>query len=366
MIVGAAKEIKKQEYRVALTPEGASELVRAGATVLVESEAGAGSGFLDEQYVQAGARICGRETLFKEADLIVKVKEPQPSEYDLLRDGQALFTYLHLAPDPAQTDALLARKVTGLAYETLESDGLLPLLAPMSEVAGRMAPLIATYYLQKPRGGTGVLPSGAAGVDPGRCVVLGAGNVGLGAARVAVGMGMDVVVLNRSLERLRRIDEGFGGRVRTAMLTASAVEREAVHADIVVGALLVPGGRTPIFIPRSLLSRMKRGAVIVDVSVDQGGCAETTTARTHDDPVYEVDGITHYTVANMPGAFPRTSTIALTNATLPWILKLARDGVPRALEREPALRKALNVYGGKVTNAAVCEAQNRTLAPFSA
>jgi alanine dehydrogenase len=366
MIVGAAKEIKKQEYRVALTPEGAGELVRAGAVVLVETQAGAGSGFQDQEYAGAGAVICSRERLFEESDLIVKVKEPQVSEYELLREGQALFTYLHLAADPMQTDALLARKVTGFAYETLEAGGALPLLAPMSEVAGRMAPLIASYYLQKPRGGPGLLPSGAAGVAPGRCVVLGAGSVGQGAARVALGIGMDVVVLNRGIDRLRHIDEVTGGRVRTAMLTAAAVEREVLEADIVVGALLVPGGRTPVFIPRTLLSRMKRGAVIVDVSVDQGGCAETTVPRTHDDPVYDVDGITHYTVANMPGAFPRTSTIALTNATLPWIAKIAQAGVRGALEKEPALRKALNVHVGSVTNAAVCEAQHRTFVPYSA
>lgn len=364
MIVGAAKEIKKQEYRVALTPEGAAELVRAGASVRVEADAGAGSGFADQEYSEAGAVICARRRLFEEADLIVKVKEPQESEFDLLREGQALFTYLHLAPDPVQTEALLARKITGFAYETLEAGGVLPLLAPMSEVAGRMAPLIGSYYLQKPRGGTGVLPSGAAGAAAGRCVVIGAGNVGTGAARVAAGIGMDVVVLNRGVERLRRIDELFGGRVRTAVLTSRAVEKEVVTADLVVGALLVPGGRTPVCIPRSLLSRMKKGAVIVDVSVDQGGCVETTVPRTHDDPVYEVDGVTHYTVANMPGAFPRTSTISLTNATLPWILKIASMGVTKSLQNEPALRKALNVYAGTVTNAAVCEAQGRPLAIY--
>ncbi len=365
MIVGAAKEIKKQEYRVALTPQGARELRAAGADVLVEEGAGDGSGFPDAEYAEAGARICERQELFERSELIVKVKEPQASEFELLREGQTIFTYLHLAPDPAQTSALLSRKVIGLAYETLEVDGTLPLLAPMSEVAGRMAPIIGSYYLQKPAGGTGVLPPGVAGTPAGKCVILGAGSVGQGAAKIASGMGMDVVVLNRSIDRLRRLDELFGSRVRTSILTSSAVEHELKTADLVVGALLVPGGRTPVLIRREMLPRMRPGAVIVDVSVDQGGCAETSVPRTHDDPVYSVDGITHYTVANMPGAFPRTSTIALTNATLPWILRIARQGVMQALEKSPPLQKALNVFKGTVTNQAVADAYGSGFSSFA-
>jgi alanine dehydrogenase len=296
-----------------------------------------------------------RETVFSRAELIVKVKEPVSSEYSLLREGVALFTYLHLAPNPELTRLLLSKKVTGLAYETLERDGKLPLLAPMSEVAGRMAPIMAAFYLQKFKDGSGVLPTGVSGVRPGKIVILGAGVVGSNAARVAFGMGMETVVINKDTGRLQRIDELFKGRVRTLPMTTHAIEEEIVEADIIVGAVLVPGGRTPVLITREMLGAMKKGAVIVDVSVDQGGCVETSHPTTHDDPVFVVDGIVHYCVANMPGAYPRTSTIALTNATLPYVKLLATKGIVNTIAESAEIRSSLNTYQGRVTNKALSE-----------
>lgn len=357
MVIGVPKEIKKLEFRVAMTAEGVHEAVKAGHTVLVEQTAGVGSGISDADYAAAGADVLVREEVFRRADMIVKVKEPLAAEYDLFRAGQILFTYLHLAPDRAQTEALLKAGVTAFAYETLEVDGELPLLTPMSEVAGRMAPLMGSFFLQKRFGGTGVLPAGATGAATARCVVLGAGVVGTNAARVAHGIGMQTTVLNRGAARLRTIDELYRGEIATLPLTTANVEREIQNADMIIGALLVPGGRTPVLITRPILKTMKPGAVIVDVSVDQGGCAETTVPRTHDDPVYVVNGVQHYTVANMPGAYPRTSTYALTNATLPWILTLAKNGVDKALADFPPLRKSLNLRGGKILNTAVAKAQ---------
>lgn len=353
MIIGIPKEIKVEEFRVGLTPAGARELARDGHRVMVETAAGAGSGFPDEEYRKWGALTAGRDEVYRSADLLVKVKEPLPAEYPLLRDGAALFTYLHLAPNPDLTKLLLAKKVTGLAYETLEKDGRLPLLAPMSEVAGRMAPLVAAFHLQRFKGGSGVLPTGVSGVRPGKIVVLGAGVVGSNAARVAVGLGMETVVINRDPDGLRRIDDQFKGRVRTLSLSAHAVEEEVPDADIVVGAVLVPGGRTPVLITREMLGTMKRGSVIVDVSVDQGGCVETSRPTTHDDPVFEVDGVLHYCVSNMPGAYPRTSTLALTNATLPYVKLLATMGIERALQENSELRSALNTHKGEITNDAL-------------
>lgn len=360
MIVGIPKEIKPEEFRVGITPVGVRELVRDGHTVLIETGAGIGSGFADEEYRKAGADIAPKLSLFERSDLIVKVKEPLAAEYDLLREGQALFTYLHLAPHPGLTKVLLDKQVTGLAYETLVKDTRLPLLAPMSEVAGRMAPIMASLYLQKFRGGSGILPTGVSGVRPGKIVILGAGVVGTNAARVATGLGMETVVINRDPAGLQRIDEQFKGRVRTIPLSAHAVEEEILDADIVIGAVLVPGGRTPILITREMLKTMKRGSVIVDVSVDQGGCVETSHPTTHDDPVFEVEGIIHYCVANMPGAYPRTSTIALTNATLPYVRLLASKGIDKAIQEDPAIRSALNTYQGKIMNTALAEAMGRT------
>ena len=356
MIIGVPKEIKKLEFRVAMTAEGVREAVHAGHQVLVEESAGTGSGISDDDYKMAGANLLTRDEVFRRAEMIVKVKEPLAAEYNLFRAGQILFTYLHLAPDRAQTEALLKARVTAFAYETLEVDGELPLLTPMSEVAGRMAPLMGSFFLQKRFGGTGVLPAGATGTASARCVILGAGIVGASAARVAHGIGMQTVVLNRGAQRLRAIDELYRGEITTMPLTAANIEREIKSADMVIGAVLVPGARTPVLITRAMLKTMKSGSVIVDVSVDQGGCTETTEPRTHDDPVYVIDGVQHYTVANMPGAYPRTSTYALTNATLPWILTLAKHGVDKALADFPPLMKSLNLRDGKIVNAAVAEA----------
>lgn len=353
MIIGIPKEIKKEEYRVAITPTGVTELKQDGHTVLIETDAGKGSGFSDDDYLAADADIVDKATLFKKSELIVKVKEPLPDEYDFLREGQTVFTYLHLAPNRQLTEFLLRKKVTGLAYETLEKDGTLPLLSPMSEIAGRMAPLVGSFYLQKVHNGTGVLPPGATTVRPARALILGAGVVGSNAARVSVGIGMDTVVTNRGVERLQRIDEMFMGRVKTLPFTVPQVGEEIREADLVIGAILVPGNRTPVIITRDMLKTMKPGAVIVDVSVDQGGCAETSRPTTHDNPIYEVDGIIHYAVANMPGAYPRTSTLALTNATLPYIKKIAEIGIEDAIETEAAIKSSLNTYKGKVKNKAL-------------
>lgn len=353
MIVGVAREIKVQEYRVALTPQGAHQLGRDGHQVLVEQGAGLGSGFRDDEYLRTGCRVVERTTLFRESELIVKVKEPLPVEYDLLRPGQILFTYLHLAPNRQLTEQLLERGVTAFAYETLEKGGQKPLLAPMSEIAGRMAPLIGCFYLQRPEGGSGLLPCGVPGVQPARAAIIGAGTVGAGAARIAAGIGMETVVLNRGIERLRDIDQAFKGVVKSRILDDGSLLEEIAVADIVIGALYATGGRTPLIITRDMLAVMKPGAVIVDVAIDQGGCAETSHPTTHDAPVYSVEGITHYCVANMPGAYPRTSTQALVNATLPYIRTLARLGAEEAVKASPELASALNLKGGKIVHKGV-------------
>ncbi len=355
MIIGVPREIKTEEFRVGMTPVGVRELVRSGHTVVVEAGAGEGSGFSDDEYRKASAETTSREIVFERAELLVKVKEPVSQEYPLLREGVALFTYLHLAPNPDLTKLLLQKKITGLAYETLVRDNRLPLLAPMSEIAGRMAPLMAAFYLQKFKGGSGVLPTGVSGVRPGKIVVLGAGVVGTNAARVGAGLGMETVVINKDTAGLQRIDELFKGRVRTLPMTAHALEEEIVDADIVIGAVLVPGGRTPILITRAMLGTMKKGSVIVDVSVDQGGCVETSHPTTHDDPVFVVDGIVHYCVANMPGAYPRTSTIALTNATLPYVKTIAEEGITKAVQEDPIIKSALNTFQGKIVNKALAK-----------
>jgi alanine dehydrogenase len=353
MIIGVAREIKVQEYRVGLTPAGVHQLGNDGHRVLVERGAGQGSGFDDVDYVHAGGELVERGVLFAEAALVIKVKEPITAEYDLLRPGQLLFTYLHLAPNPPLTEALLQRRVTAFAYETLELGGTTPLLAPMSEIAGRMAPLVGCFYLQRPRGGNGILPCGVPGVAPGRAVIIGAGVVGQGAARIAHGIGLETVLLNRGTERLRDIDREYHGAVTTRSLDPDCLAEEVVGADLVVGALYATGGRTPVVIPRDLLRRMKPGAVIVDVAIDQGGCAATSRPTTHDDPVFTEDGILHYCVANMPGAFPRTSTQALTNATLPYIRQLARLGADAAVADSPELASALNLQDGRIVHPGV-------------
>jgi alanine dehydrogenase len=356
MIIGVAREIKTQEYRVAVTPAGVRQLCADGHRVLVEEGAGQGSGFGDGDYRMAGGLVVARSPLFAEAELVVKVKEPLATEYDLLRPGQLLFTYLHLAPNRPLTEALLSRRVTAFAYETLEQAGTTPLLAPMSEVAGRMAPLVGSFYLQRPRGGTGVLPSGVPGAAPARAAIIGVGVVGQAAVRICHGIGYETVAFDRSVDRLREIDREYRGVVRTRVLEPDALEAELVHADLVVGALYATGGRTPMVIDRQLLGRMKQGAVIVDVAIDQGGCAETSRPTTHDDPVFTEGGVIHYCVANMPGAFPRTSTLALANATLPFVCELARLGPEAAVQSSPELASALNLRDGFIVHPAVAAA----------
>lgn len=355
MVIGIPKEIKKEEYRVAITPAGVEELKRDGHVILVEAAAGEGSGFSDEEYLGADADIVDRGVVFGKSDLIVKVKEPLPSEFELLREGQAVFTYLHLAPNRDLTELLLKKRIVGIAYETLQKDGTLPLLQPMSEIAGRMAPIMGAYFLQRIHGGRGVLPTGAVGVRPAKALILGAGVVGSNAARVCIGLGMETVVMNKGMEKLRRLDEQFIGRVKTLPLTVHDIAEEIRGADMVIGAVLVPGGKTPVLITRDMLKTMKKGAVVIDVSIDQGGCVETSRPTTHDNPIYEIDGIIHYCVANMPGAYPRTSTLALTNATLPYIKLIAKTGVKKAIKEDDSIKSAVNTYEGKVVNRALAE-----------
>ena len=357
MRIGVPKEIKTQEYRVGMTPAGVHEAVRQGHAVQVETGAGAGIGLDDAAYAKAGAHIAGSaEAVFAEAELIVKVKEPQSVECARLRPGQILFTYLHLAPDPVQTQGLLASGCTAVAYETVtDAHGRLPLLAPMSEVAGRMAIQAGARCLEKSQGGSGTLLGGVPGVLPGRVTILGGGVVGTNAARMAVGMGAQVTVLDRALERLRELDDLFQGRLLTRFATLEAIEEEALAADLIVGAVLIPGATAPKLIPRAWLAALKPGSVLVDVSIDQGGCFETSRPTTHTDPIYTVDGVVHYCVANMPGAVARTSTFALNNATLPYVLQLADRGLA-ALRDDPYLRAGLNVHQGRITYPAVADA----------
>nr|CAD6416606.1 alanine dehydrogenase [Rhizobium sp. Q54] len=357
MRVGCPKEIKNHEYRVGLTPGAVREYVAHGHEVLIQTKAGEGIGAGDDAYAAAGARIVGSaRDIFEKCDMVVKVKEPQPAEWAQLRDGQILYTYLHLAPDPEQTKGLLVSGVTAIAYETVTDDrGGLPLLAPMSEVAGRLAIQAGATALQKANGGLGILLGGVPGVLPAKVAVIGGGVVGLHAARMAVGLGADVTIIDRSLPRLRQLDDIFNGRVHTRYSTIDAVEEEVFAADLVIGAVLIPGAAAPKLVTREMLSGMKKGAVIVDVAIDQGGCFETSHATTHSEPTYEVDGIIHYCVANMPGAVPVTSARALNNATLHHGLALADKGL-RAIAEDKHLRNGLNVHRGRITNAAVAEA----------
>ena len=358
MIIGCPKEIKPQEFRVGVTPNAAAEAVAHGHKVVIETLAGTGAGFPDEDYIAAGAEILGTAAeIFETADMIVKVKEPQAGERKMLREGQLLFTYLHLAPDPDQTRDLLASGCTAIAYETVTgSGGGLPLLAPMSEVAGRLAPQVGAWTLQKANGGRGVLMGGVPGVGPARVVVIGGGVVGTHAARIAAGMGADVTVLDRWLPRLRYLDDVFGGDFKTSYASAGNTFELVREADMVVGAVLVPGATAPKLISRAQLGEMKPGAVLVDVAIDQGGCFETSHATTHHDPIYEVDGIMHYCVANMPGAVARTATIALGNATMPFMLALADKGWKQACTDDEHLLAGLNVHAGQLTYYAVGEA----------
>jgi len=355
MKIGCPKEIKPQEFRVGMTPIAAREAVAHGHEVLVETGAGLGAGFADADYVAAGATIAADAAeVFAKAEMVVKVKEPQAVERARLREGQVLFTYLHLAPDPEQTKDLLASGVTAIAYETVTDDrGGLPLLAPMSEVAGRLAPQVGAWTLQKANGGRGVLMGGVPGVLPAKVVVIGGGVVGTHAARVAAGMGADVTILDRSVPRLRYLDDIFHGTVKTGYASAGLTAELVAEADMVIGAVLIPGAAAPKLVTRAQLKTMKPGAAIVDVAIDQGGCFETSRATTHQDPIYEVDGILHYCVANMPGAVARTSTLALGNATMPFMLALADKGWKRACAEDRHLLNGLNTHKGKLTYAAV-------------
>ena len=358
MHIGCPKEIKPQEFRVGLTPHAAQEAVQHGHKVTVETGAGAGAGFADADYIAAGASIVETAAeVFAAADMIVKVKEPQPVERKMLREGQILFTYLHLAPDPDQTRDLMASGATCIAYETVTDErGGLPLLAPMSEVAGRLAPQVGAWTLQKANGGRGVLMGGVPGVGPARVLVIGGGVVGTHAARIAAGMGADVTVLDRSLPRLRYLDDVFGGQFKTSYASKGNTVDLAVAADLIIGAVLIPGAAAPKLISKAQLADLKPGAALVDVAIDQGGCFETSRPTTHQDPIYDVDGIMHYCVANMPGAVARTSTIALGNATMPFMLALADKGWRQACEDDPHLLAGLNVHAGKLTYDAVGKA----------
>ena len=368
MIIGVPKEIKDHETRVGLVPSGVIALREAGHEVLVETHAGEGSSITDREFMQAGAAILeSAADVWRRADLVVKVKEPQTTEYDHFRPGLILFTYLHLAPLPELTDKLIASKVNGVAYETiLESDGTLPLLTPMSEVAGRMSVQVGAQYLEKPNGGRGILIGGVPGVAPANVVILGGGIVGTNAAKIAVGMGAHVSIIDRNLNRLRQLDDIFSGEVVTLASNIWTISENLKTADLVVGAVLIPGASAPRLVKREMIATMKRGAVMVDVAIDQGGCFETSHATTHTEPVYFVDGVLHYCVSNMPAAVPHTSTFALTNATFPYLLELANHGLEGACERHASLKKGVNTYNGYVTHAGVAASQGRAFKELAA
>jgi alanine dehydrogenase len=357
MLIGVPKEIKNHEYRIGLTPSGARELIAHGHKVMVQHDGGKSIGLTNEMYQKAGAEIvASAEEIFARAEMIIKVKEPQPGECKMLRPGQVLYTYLHLAPDPEQTKALVASGCTAIAYETVtDRKGGLPLLAPMSEVAGRMSIQAGAHALEKAQGGSGVLLGGVPGVKPAEVLVIGGGVVGINAARMAMGMNANVTILDRSLDRLKYLDEVYGDRLTTIYSTHDAIEERLPDTDLVIGAVLIPGAAAPKLISRAQLSMMRPGSVLVDVAIDQGGCFETSKATTHQTPTYEVDGIIHYCVANMPGGVARTSTFALTNATLPFAVQLANKGAKKAMLDDEHLLNGLNVHAGKVTYEAVAK-----------
>jgi alanine dehydrogenase len=363
--IGVAKEIKTDEYRVALTPAGARELGQRGHDVIVETGAGEGSAVADAAYEAAGARIGSVDDVWAEAELLLKVKEPIRSEYGRLREGLVLFTYLHIAADEPLTRALLESGITAVAYETVETDsGALPLLAPMSEIAGRLAAQAGAYFLEKPLGGRGLLLGGVPGVAPGRVVVIGGGIVGYNAAVIAIGLGANVTILERSIDRMRHLEEVLSGRVSLVMSSTLQIEESLRDADVVIGAVLIPGAVAPKLVTREMVAGMKDGSVLADVAIDQGGCAETSRPTTHSEPVYTVEGVTHYCVANMPGAVPITSTKALTNATLPYVEAIADFGLAEAVARDPDLARGVNVVDGKVTYEAVADAHGLDYQPL--
>jgi len=359
--IGIPREVKNHEYRVGMLPAGVHELVVAGHEVLVEAGAGAGSGFEDPEYIEAGAQIApDAATVWSGSEMVIKVKEPVESEFDHLQPDQILFTYLHLAPLPELTDVLTERRVTGIAYETItDREGHLPLLTPMSEIAGRMSVLVGAHYIHRKYGGRGILLSGVPGVPPGDVVIIGGGIVGLNAAKMALGLGARVTILEANLDRMRWLDNLFHGQVTTLASNRHNLLSALGRADVLVGAVLIPGHSAPKLVTRDMLGEMKPSAVVVDVAVDQGGCFETTRATTHAEPIYEVDGIVHYCVANMPGAVPRTSTLALNNATLPYALALANKGFRAAVERDPGLAEGVNTYQGHITCQPVAESQDK-------
>jgi alanine dehydrogenase len=364
MIIGIPREIKDKEFRIAAVPGGVQELVDAGNTVIIESGAGLGSGISNREFEAAGATLVGKaETVYEKADMVMKVKEPLEQEYSYMREDLILFAYLHLAPLPNLTQALLDKKVTAIAFETVRhKDGYLPLLAPMSAVAGRMSIQIGAHFLEKEAGGRGVLLGGVDDVEPGHVVILGSGTVGSNAAQMAVGLGAKVTVMCRNPVCQAQFNKYFQGKVDTRIANKQSIREEIRRADLVIGAVLVPGAKAPKLITREMLSLMQKGSVIIDVSIDQGGCFETSRPTKHSDPVYEVDGIIHYCVANMPGAVPRTSTFALTNATLDYAHAIANKGVARAAKEDPALKEGVNIYRGKLTNKEVAQAQDREFA----
>ncbi len=363
--IGVAKEIKADEYRVALTPAGARELVQRGHEVIIEAGAGEGSAFPDSAYEAVAARPVGVDELWRESELLLKVKEPLREEYMRIRDDLVLFTYLHLAASEDLTRALVESGASCVAYETVETDrGALPLLAPMSEIAGRLAAQAGAYFLEKPLGGRGLLLGGVPGVSPGQVVVIGGGMVGYNAALIAVGLGASVTILERSIDRMRYLDEILSGRVTLLMSSSLQIEASVADADVVVGAVLIPGALAPKLLSRETVADMKDGSVLCDVAIDQGGCAETSRPTTHSAPVYEVEGVTHYCVANMPGAVPITATMALTNATLPYVEAIAEHGLPEAVARDPALARGVNVLDRRLTYEAVAEAHGLDYVPL--
>jgi alanine dehydrogenase len=367
MIIGVPKEIKNNENRVAITPAGVAAFIKNGHKVIIQDQAGVGSGFSNEEYIEAGAEIISSaEEVFAMADMIMKVKEPLAQEYGLFKEGQILFTYLHLAPEPELTQALLDKKVVGIAYETIQLDnGSLPLLTPMSEVAGRMAVQVGAQFLEKPKGGKGILLGGVPGVPAGDVVIIGGGIVGTNAARMAIGMGAQVTILDKSAERLRYLDDIFGGRIKTLMSNSYNIERSVKYADLLIGAVLVPGARAPHLVTEEMVKEMKKGSVIVDVAIDQGGSIATIDrVTTHDNPTYVKHGVVHYAVANMPGAVARTSTYALTNATLDYALQIANKGYLNAIKENKALALGVNVIDGKLTYEAVAKALNLEFTPL--
>ena len=366
MIIGVPKEIKNHEYRVAIVPPGVEALVENGHRVIIQESAGEGSGISDGEFIAAGAKIrLTAAEIFQDAEMIIKVKEPQPEEYPLLREGQLLFAYLHLAPAPALTRRLLERKVVGIAYETVQLDnGSLPLLTPSSEIAGKLSVQIGAHYLEKENGGNGVLLGGAAGVKPGKVTILGGGTVGTNAAKVALGLGADATILDINPDRLRYLSDVFGSGFTLLVSNSENIETSVTEADLVIGSILIPGGRAKKLVTRQMIAKMRKGSVMVDVAIDQGGCFETSVPTTFDNPVFLVEGVIQYCVANLPACVPRTSSLALTNSTLPYVLKLANMGVIKALDQDTALRRGLNVFKGRLTHNAIAGATGIEYKPY--